>query len=198
MANSAVELTAVLANLAPVTVSWRVLCSNRGDFEGGDVVVDRDVFRRARGSCWRRSVRGAVAGVAASRPRVLNSVRAVVAVRGVAQQGRGWPHRINSDGDGAPAGLTSRFDPAESGEEGSKVRPPPLRGRGTLAVQEWAPQCHGADTGLVAQFPTVAAMGSPWGVGGTAPGVIPRRIVARLCCVRALNAHTRVREQVRS
>jgi hypothetical protein len=29
-------------------------------------------------------------------------------------------------------------------------------------------------------------------------GVIPRRVVARLCCVRALNAHTRVREQVRS
>jgi hypothetical protein len=29
-------------------------------------------------------------------------------------------------------------------------------------------------------------------------GVIPRRVVARLCCVRALNARTRVREQVRS
>jgi hypothetical protein len=28
-------------------------------------------------------------------------------------------------------------------------------------------------------------------------GVIPRRVMARLCCVRALNAHTRVREQVR-
>jgi hypothetical protein len=41
MAYSAVELTAVLANLAPVTASWRVLCLNRGDFEGGGVVVDR-------------------------------------------------------------------------------------------------------------------------------------------------------------
>jgi hypothetical protein len=50
MAYSAVELTAVLANLAPVTASWRVLCLNRGDFEGGGVVVDRGVFRRARGS----------------------------------------------------------------------------------------------------------------------------------------------------
>jgi hypothetical protein len=99
--------------------------------------------------------------VAASRPRVLNSVGAVVAVRGMAQQVRGWPHRIDSDGDGAPAGLTSRFDPAESREKGSRVRPAPLRGRDALVVQEWAAQCHGADTGLVAQFPTVVGMGFP-------------------------------------
>jgi hypothetical protein len=64
--------------------------------------------------------------VAASRPCVLNSVGAVVAVRGVTQQGRGWPHRIDNDGDGAPTGLTSRFDPVESREEGSRVRPAPL------------------------------------------------------------------------
>jgi hypothetical protein len=50
------------------------------------------------------------------------------------------------------------------------VRPAPLRGRDALAVLKWAAQCHGADTGLVAQFPTVAGMGSPLGVGGTAPG----------------------------
>jgi hypothetical protein len=50
MENSAVELMAVLANLAPVTASWRVLCLNKGDFEGGGVVVDRGVFRRARGT----------------------------------------------------------------------------------------------------------------------------------------------------
>jgi hypothetical protein len=97
----------------------------------------------------------------ASRPRMLNSVGVVVAVLGVAQQGRGWPHRIDSDGDGAHAGLTSQFDPAESREEGSRVRPAPLRGRGALAVQEWVAQCHGANTGLVAQFPTVVGMGSP-------------------------------------
>jgi hypothetical protein len=96
-----------------------------------------------------------------SRPHVLNSVGVVVAVHGVAQQGRGWPHRTDSDGDGAPAGLTSRFDLAESREGGSRVRPAPLRGCGTLAVQEWAAQCRGADTGLVAQSPTVAGMGSP-------------------------------------
>jgi hypothetical protein len=102
-----------------------------------------------------------VAGVAASRPRVLNSVGVVVAVRGVALQGRGRPDRTDSDGDGAPAGLTSRFDPAESREEGSRVQLAPLRGNGALVVREWAAQCHGADTGLVAQFPTVAGMGFP-------------------------------------
>jgi hypothetical protein len=51
--------------------------------------------------------------VAASRPRVINNVGVVVAVRGVALQGRGWPHRTVSDGDGAPVDLTSQFDPAE-------------------------------------------------------------------------------------
>jgi hypothetical protein len=50
MAYSVVKLTAVLANLAPATASWRALCLNRGDFEGGGVVVDRGAFRRARGS----------------------------------------------------------------------------------------------------------------------------------------------------
>jgi hypothetical protein len=50
MAYSAGELTVVLANLAPVMASWRALCLNRGGFEGGGVVVDRDVSRRARGS----------------------------------------------------------------------------------------------------------------------------------------------------
>jgi hypothetical protein len=102
-----------------------------------------------------------VAGVAASRPRVPDSVGVVVVVHGVALQGRGWPHRTDSDGDGAPASLTSRFDPVESREEGSRVRPAPLRGRGVLAVLEWAAQCHGADTSLVAQSLTVAGMGFP-------------------------------------
>jgi hypothetical protein len=96
-----------------------------------------------------------------SRPGVLNSAGVVVAVSGVALQGWGWPHRTDNDGDGAPAGLTSRFDPAESREKGSRVQPAPLRGRGALAVQAWAAQCHGADTGLVAQYPTVVGMGFP-------------------------------------
>jgi hypothetical protein len=39
MASSAVELTVVLANPAPVEASWRVLCSYRSGFEGGGVAV---------------------------------------------------------------------------------------------------------------------------------------------------------------
>jgi hypothetical protein len=41
MASSAMELTAVLANPAPVEASWRILCSYRSGFEGGSVVVGR-------------------------------------------------------------------------------------------------------------------------------------------------------------
>jgi hypothetical protein len=66
--------------------------------------------------------------VAASRPRVLSNVEVVVAVHGMAQQGQGWPHRADSDEDGAPAVLASWFDPAESREEGSRVRPAPFEG----------------------------------------------------------------------
>jgi hypothetical protein len=86
MAHSAVELMAVLANLVPVAASWRALCPNRSGFEGRGVVVDRSGFERARRSHRQWSVRGAVAGVTAFRPRALNNVGEVVAVRGVAQQ----------------------------------------------------------------------------------------------------------------
>jgi hypothetical protein len=50
MTYSVGELTVVLVNLAPVMVSWRALCLNSGGFEGGGVVVDLGVSRRARGS----------------------------------------------------------------------------------------------------------------------------------------------------
>jgi hypothetical protein len=50
MVYSAEELTTVLANFAPITALRCVLCLNRGDFEGGGVVVDRGVSMRARGS----------------------------------------------------------------------------------------------------------------------------------------------------
>jgi hypothetical protein len=50
MVYNARELTVVLANLASVMASWRALYLNRGGLEGGSVVVDRDVSRRARGS----------------------------------------------------------------------------------------------------------------------------------------------------
>jgi hypothetical protein len=50
MACSAGKLAAVLAALAPVLSSWRILYLNRGDFEGEGAVVGRGVLRRARGS----------------------------------------------------------------------------------------------------------------------------------------------------
>jgi hypothetical protein len=69
-----------------------------------------------------------------------------------------------------------------------------------LAVQEWAAQRHGADNGLTAQRYTVAGMGSPRESVEQCRGVIPRRVrvVVRSCGVRALNARTRGREQVRT
>jgi hypothetical protein len=73
---------------------------------------------------------------------------------------------------------------------------PPLRGRGALVVREWAAQCHGADTGHTVQSPIVAGMGSPRELAEQRRGVIPRRMMARLCRVRALNVRTRVWEQV--
>jgi hypothetical protein len=67
-----------------------------------------------------------------------------------------------------------------------------------LALQEWAAQCHGADTGLTAQRSTVAGMGSPRELLEQHRGVIPGRVkvVVRSRGVTTLNAHTRGREQV--
>jgi hypothetical protein len=69
-----------------------------------------------------------------------------------------------------------------------------------LAVQEWAAQCHGADTGLTAQRSTLAGMDLPRELVEQHRGVIPRRVrvVVRPCGVRALDAHTREWEQVRA
>jgi hypothetical protein len=50
MAYSAGELAVVLANLALVMASWRVLYLNRGGFDGEGAMVDRGVSTRARGS----------------------------------------------------------------------------------------------------------------------------------------------------
>jgi hypothetical protein len=78
------------------------------------------------------------------------------------------------------------------------VRPAPLRGRSALAILKWAAQCHGASTGLVAQSPQWRGWAPPRELAEQRLGVIPRHVMARLCCVRALNARTHVREQVRS
>jgi hypothetical protein len=102
-----------------------------------------------------------VVGVAASRPRVPNSAGVVVVVPGVVLQARGAAAQGQQWRGWRPAGLASWFDPADSRESSSRVWPAPLRGSGALAVRGWAAQCHGADTGHVAQSPTVAGMGSP-------------------------------------
>jgi hypothetical protein len=97
-----VEFTAVLANLVPVVASWHVLCPNRSGFEGGGVVIGRPVVvhGQARGGHPWRPIRGTAAVWRRPAPVRSNSAGVVVAVRGVALQGRGGPHRADSDGDG--------------------------------------------------------------------------------------------------
>jgi hypothetical protein len=95
MASSATELTTVLANLIPVTASWRALCPNRSGFEGGGVAVGclAVVHGQARGGRPRRPVRGIAAGMATSCPRASQqcrgcrcSTRRGAAVMGMAAQ----------------------------------------------------------------------------------------------------------------
>jgi hypothetical protein len=93
------ELTAVLANPAPVEASWRVLCSYRSGFEGGGVVVGHPATAASRfeGDVNGGPVRGTVAVVATSCPCALQQHRDVVIVPGVVRQWRGWLHRVDSD-----------------------------------------------------------------------------------------------------
>jgi hypothetical protein len=103
VASSATELTAVLANLVPVGASWRVLCSYRSSFEGGGIVVGcpaavtswfEGAVKGGGGPCatqWRSWWRPV--------PVHSNSVGNVVTVPGVTLQWRGWPHRVDSDGE---------------------------------------------------------------------------------------------------
>jgi hypothetical protein len=96
VASSAAELTTVLANLAPVGASWRVLCPYKSDFEGSGIEVGRPAAVRGpvQECCQRGSVRGTVAGVATSCPRALQqcrgcrrSTRRGAAVAGMVAQG---------------------------------------------------------------------------------------------------------------
>jgi hypothetical protein len=135
-----VELTAVLAFPAPVEASWRVLCSYRSGFEGCSSAVGRlaAVVGRFEGA-----VDGGPYGVqrrAWWRPAPVhsNSARVVAAVLGVALQGRGWPHRVDSDGDDRSSRPDVTAWPCVSTEKTFEGAAGPLRGRGMLAVQEWA------------------------------------------------------------
>jgi hypothetical protein len=98
---SATELMAVLANPAPVEASWRVLCSYRSGFEGGGVVVSRPTTAASQ-------FEGAVNGGGRTRHSgdrgdVLSpctpTATGMSTVLGVALQWRGWPHRVDSDGE---------------------------------------------------------------------------------------------------
>jgi hypothetical protein len=104
VASSATELTAVLANPAPVEASWRVLYSYRSGFEGGGAVVGLPAAAAGRfeGVVNGGPVRGIVAVVATSCPRALRPHRDVVTVPGVVRQWRGWPLRVDSDGKDRP------------------------------------------------------------------------------------------------
>jgi hypothetical protein len=70
MASSATELTTVLANLAPIGASWRVMCPYRSGFEGDGVEVGCPAAARgpARGCRQRGSIRGTVVGVDGENP----------------------------------------------------------------------------------------------------------------------------------
>jgi hypothetical protein len=67
------------------------------------------------------------------------------------QQRRGW----------RSADLTSRFDPAKSRGESSRVPPPPPSRARRVSCTRVGGTVSGADTGLIAQSPTVAGMGYP-------------------------------------
>jgi hypothetical protein len=55
-----------------------------------------------------------------------------------------------------------------------------FRGGGARAVLEWVAQCHGANTGLTAQYCTVAGMAAQGGLAEQRRDMIPRRVRARI------------------
>jgi hypothetical protein len=130
------ELTAVLANPAPVEASWRVLCSYRSGFEGGGVVVGRPATAAGRfeGVVNGGPVCGTVVVVAMSCPCAPNSVGDVVTVPGVVRQWRGWPHRVDNDRDDRSHRPDVTAWPCIVTGRHSRVPPAPLRGLGVLAV----------------------------------------------------------------
>jgi hypothetical protein len=131
------ELTAVLANLAPVEVSWRVLCSYRNGFEGGGVVVGRPatVVGRFEGVINGGLVHGTVAVVATSCPCALQQHRDVVTVPSVVRQWRGWPRRVDSDGKDRSRRPDVTAWPCIVTKKAFEGAAGPLRGLGALAVQ---------------------------------------------------------------
>jgi hypothetical protein len=114
MASSATELTSVLANPAPVGVSWRVLCSYRSGFEGGSVVVGRPAAVRGpiRG-CRQRGARTRHSGcrgdvLSPCTPTALGMSSQCPVWRCSGEDGRTG---LTATGKTILAGLTSRHSP---------------------------------------------------------------------------------------
>jgi hypothetical protein len=114
VASSAAELTAVLANPAPVEASWRVLCSYRGSFEGGSVVVGcPTAARRPARGCRQWGVRTRHSGscgdvLSPCTPTASEMSSQCPAWRCSGGDGRSG---LTTTGKTAPAGLTSRRSP---------------------------------------------------------------------------------------
>jgi hypothetical protein len=137
VASSATELTAVLANPAPVGASWHAQCSYRSGFEGGGVVVGHPAVVRGpiqrcrqRGACTRHS-----GGRGASCPRALQHHRGCRHSARVALQWRGWPHRVDSDGKDRSRRPDVTAWPCVVTEKVFESTAGPLRGLGALAVR---------------------------------------------------------------
>jgi hypothetical protein len=135
MAGSAMELTTVLANPAPVEASWCVLCSYRSGFEGRSAAVGRpaSVVGRFEGAINGGSVRGTVAVAATAHPRVPQQRRDVITVPGVVQQWRGWSQKVDSDGDDRSRQPDVMAWPCVSTEKTFEGAATPFRGLGVLA-----------------------------------------------------------------
>jgi hypothetical protein len=115
MGSSATELTTVLANLAPVGASWRVLGPYRNDFKGSGAKAGCPAAAHgpARGCRQRGSVRSTVAGVATSRPRALLQRRGC----------RRSTYRNDFKGSGAKAGCpAAAHGPARGCRQRGSVR----------------------------------------------------------------------------
>jgi hypothetical protein len=114
VASSATELTAVLANPAPVGASWCVLCSYRSNFEGGGVVAGCPSAARGpvRG-CRQRGVRTRHSGGHGDVPSPCAPTASGMSSQCPAWRCSGGDGRtgLTATGKTAPAGLTSRRSP---------------------------------------------------------------------------------------
>jgi hypothetical protein len=99
------------------------------------LVVRPPSVGRFKGAVDGGPVHGIVAVVATSCPRALQQHRDVVTVLGVERQWRGWPHRVDSDGDDRSRRPDVAAWPCVITEKTFEGAAGPLRGLGVLAVR---------------------------------------------------------------